>query len=77
MCPRDANALLTEEAQALFDVFPFVWRQSRVSQAGFIGLDIPACLEVIEAYGIDRRFAALLLPYAEAGWLLASRAADD
>ncbi len=58
-------------------MFRFVARQQRVSPAGVVGLDISACLEVLEAYGLDRRVAALLLPYAEAGLLRAIRPVEE
>lgn len=38
---------------------------------GVIGLDQPALLQLAEALGYDRRAAALLLPYAEAGMVSA------
>lgn len=39
--------------------------------SGPVGLDMPAALDVLTAYGVDRAAAAMLLPYAEAGLLRA------
>jgi hypothetical protein len=35
---------------------------------GFVGFDIPACLEFLELSGVPRRVAAMLLPFWEQGF---------
>lgn len=41
--------------------------QIRIGMNGFSGMDIPACLELLEVRGLDRRVAGLLLPFWERG----------
>jgi hypothetical protein len=47
--------------------------QIRVGAAGFAGLDIPACVSVLQAHGMDPDISALLLPCWEEG-MFAARA---
>lgn len=46
-------------------------RQLRVGFSGPVGLDLPACIAVAVAGGVDAQVAALLLPYVEAGLMAA------
>lgn len=45
--------------------------QLRMGFAGPVGLDLPAALAMLEAVGVDRAAAALLLPAAERGLMKA------
>lgn len=61
----------TAEGLALVECFGSVQSQLRMGPMGPVGLDMPAALDVLEAHGIDRRVAALLLPSAERGLMQA------
>jgi hypothetical protein len=43
----------------------------RIGMNGFAGLDVAACIPLLEARGIDHRIAALFLPYWEDGMMAA------
>lgn len=45
--------------------------QHRTGMSGVTGLDATACLALLEGHGLDPKFAALFLPYVEAGLLAA------
>lgn len=59
---------------AILACLHLVQRQLRVGLAGPVGLDLPACIAVLAECGVDRRAAALLLPFAEAGLMQAAAA---
>jgi len=52
---------------AIWHLFSSLVSQIRVTQGAILGLDMPACLEITDAAGVDRRVAAFLLPELSAG----------
>lgn len=63
--------LRTHEGAAIYAAFEMVQSQLRLGFSGPVGLDLPAALAVLEAIGIARAPAALLLPAAERGLMQA------
>ena len=46
--------------------------QVRVSMAGMVGMDVGACLPILNACGLDTDIAALFLTFWEQGRLMAN-----
>lgn len=46
-----------------------LFHQRRIGSGGYAGLDLLPCLALLEAQGVPRSIAALLLPHWEAGLL--------
>ncbi|WP_146592202.1 DUF7697 family protein [Puniceibacterium confluentis] len=44
-----------------------MFHQRRIGPGGYAGLDMPACLALLQAQGIPPDMAVLLLPHWEAG----------
>ncbi|MGH1417169.1 MAG: DUF7697 family protein [Pelagimonas sp.] len=45
--------------------------------AGPAGFDLPSCLTLLDAHGVDPQIAAILLPYWEAGMFDGLEEAND
>ncbi|KAB2539656.1 hypothetical protein AL035_17760 [Salipiger aestuarii] len=71
-CPEDTHAPQSIEGRALVAAGREMFHQRRIGGAGYAGLDMPACLELLKAQGVNTHIAALLLPFWESGLLEAA-----
>ncbi|MAU43756.1 MAG: hypothetical protein CMP09_02740 [Yangia sp.] len=71
-CPEDTNLPDSVEARALAQAGGDLFHQRRIGPGGYAGLDMQACLEILEAQGVPRHIATLLLPHWETGLLEAA-----
>jgi len=68
-CPEDTHQPETVEGRAIAAAGPELFHQRRIGPGGYAGLDLPACLALMEAQGVPPRIATLLLPHWETGLL--------
>lgn len=71
-CPEDTHQPETVEGRAIAVAGPELFHQRRIGPGGYAGLDLPACLALMEAQGVPPRIATLLLPHWETGLLEAT-----
>ena len=70
--PEDTHQPETVEGRAIAAAGTELFHQRRIGPGGYAGLDLPACLALMEAQGVPPRIATLLLPHWETGLLEAA-----